>query len=86
MAQLSFGGNFQPARASLLREWMTTAERLGFDAPGISDRQSLYRETWTSLGLLSDPLSRVPIGPWITNPLTRHPAVVASALATLDDA
>lgn len=81
-----FGANLRPGHPDLLRDWLITAERLGFDALGVSDTQSLYRETWTSLGLVSSALERVPIGPWISNPLTRHPAVVASALATLDDA
>ena len=81
-----FGANLRPGHPDRLHEWLVTAEQLGFDALGVSDTQSLYRETLTSLGLVSAALKRVPLGPWISNPLTRHPAVVASALATLDDA
>ena len=84
--KVRFGANLRPGHPDQLRDWLVTAEQLGFDAMGVSDIQSLYRETWTSLGLVSGALERVPVGPWITNPLTRHPSVVASALATLDDA
>jgi len=82
---MRFGANLRPGHPDQLRDWLVTAEQLGFDALGVSDTQSLYRETWTALGLVSAALERVPIGPWISNPLTRHPAVMASALATLDD-
>lgn len=61
------------------------AEDAGFEATGLSDSQSVYRELYVSmtLGLLST--RRIAMGPRVTNPVTRHPAVTASALATLDE-
>ena len=61
------------------------AEDLGFDYIGIPDSQSLWRELYLSLSVVANATSRVRIGPTVTNPLTRHPAVAASAIATLNE-
>ena len=61
------------------------AEDLGFDYIGIPDSQSLWRELYLSLSVVANATSRVRIGPTVTNALTRHPAVSASAIATLNE-
>ncbi len=61
------------------------AEDLGFDYIGIPDSQSLWRELYLSLSVVANATSRVRIGPTVTNALTRHPAVAASAIATLNE-
>jgi 5,10-methylenetetrahydromethanopterin reductase len=61
------------------------AEDLGFDYIGIPDSQSLWRELYLSLSVVADATSKVGIGPTVTNALTRHPAVAASAIATLNE-
>ena len=61
------------------------AEDLGFDYIGIPDSQSLWRELYLSLSVVANATSRVRIGPTVTNALTRHPAVTASAIATLNE-
>ena len=61
------------------------AEDLGFDYVGIPDSQSLWHELYLSLGVVANATSKVRIGPTVTNALTRHPAVAASAIATLND-
>ena len=61
------------------------AEDLGFDYMGIPDSQSLWRELYLSLSVVANATSRVRIGPTVTNALTRHPAVAASAIATLNE-
>lgn len=60
------------------------AERSGFDVVGVGDTQGGYRELYVSLALAAVNTSRVAIGPMVTNPVTRHAAVTASAIATLD--
>lgn len=61
------------------------AEDAGFEATGLSDSQSVYRELYVSMTLSLLKTRRIIIGPRVTNPVTRHPAVTASALATLDE-
>lgn len=61
------------------------AEDLGFDYVGIPDSQSLWKELYLSLGVVAGATSKVGIGPTVTNALTRHPAVAASAIATLNE-
>ena len=61
------------------------AEEQGFDYIGIPDSQSLWRELYLSLSVVANNTSRARIGPTVTNALTRHPAVAASAIATLNE-
>ena len=57
------------------------AEDHGFDSIGIPDSQSLWRELYLSLSVVANATSKVRIGPMVTNAITRHPAVAASAIA-----
>src|SRR5579883_3493738 len=61
------------------------AESAGFHWLGMADSQSVYRELYTSAALCAAATSRIRIGPTVTNPVTRHPAVTASGIATLDE-
>jgi 5,10-methylenetetrahydromethanopterin reductase len=60
------------------------AERGGFDFLGVTDSQSLAQELYTSLGAAARETERIALGPTVTNPVTRHPVVTASAMCTLD--
>jgi 5,10-methylenetetrahydromethanopterin reductase len=61
------------------------AEQVGFDWFGVVDSQSVYRELYGTLALCAHSTSRIRLGPTVTNPVTRHPAVSATAMATLGD-
>ena len=61
------------------------AEGLGFDYVGIADSQSLARELYVTLSAVAMSTERVMLGPTVSNPLTRHPAVAASAVASLNE-
>jgi 5,10-methylenetetrahydromethanopterin reductase len=61
------------------------AEDVGFSLVGIADSQSVFRELYAVTALCAQATRRVLIGPTVTNPLTRHPAVAASAIATVDE-
>jgi 5,10-methylenetetrahydromethanopterin reductase len=63
----------------------TLAEEVGFSLVGIADSQSVFRELYTVTALCAQATRRVLIGPTVTNPITRHPAVAASAIATVDE-
>ena len=49
------------------------------------DSPALFREPWVTLGAMARETERVRLGTWVTNPLSRHPVVTASAAASVDD-
>jgi len=61
------------------------AERAGFDFVGIADSQSIFREMYATLAVCATKTSTIRLGPTITNPISRHPVVTASAIATIDE-
>jgi 5,10-methylenetetrahydromethanopterin reductase len=58
-------------------------ERWGFDGMLLADSQNLNADIWVELGMAAAATERLGLGPGVTNPVTRHPAVTASAAATL---
>ncbi|ETW94195.1 MAG: hypothetical protein ETSY2_50180 [Candidatus Entotheonella gemina] len=78
-----FGVAFLPGPPAEFSTWCREAEALGFDLVGIPDSQSIYRENIVSSTPAAQQTARVRFGPMVTNPITRHPAVAASAIATL---
>ncbi len=59
------------------------AEEHGLDGLLLADSQNLNAELWVELALAAAATRRLRLGPGVTNPATRHPAVTASAAATL---
>jgi 5,10-methylenetetrahydromethanopterin reductase len=59
------------------------AEAWGFEGLLLADSQNLTADIWVELCLAAAATSRLRIGPGVTNPITRHVAVTASAAATL---
>jgi 5,10-methylenetetrahydromethanopterin reductase len=59
------------------------AEAAGYDGLLVADSQNLTADIWVELALAAAATERLGIGPGVTNPRTRHPAVTASAAATL---
>ncbi|MBI3966460.1 MAG: LLM class flavin-dependent oxidoreductase [Chloroflexi bacterium] len=61
-------------------------EAAGFHLLGVPDSQaSVYRELYVSLTTAALASQRLRLAPWVTNPVTRHPAVTAAALASLHE-
>jgi 5,10-methylenetetrahydromethanopterin reductase len=58
-------------------------EALGFDGLVLTDSQNLSPDTYVALTLAARATKRLLLGPGVTNALTRHPAVTASAIASL---
>lgn len=71
-------------RTAFERE-VALADELGYAWICVGDSQSVYRELYVSLAIAAMHTSRARIGPLVTNPVTRHPAVTASAIATIDE-
>src|SRR5918993_3221031 len=69
-------------------ELMAFVERIeaaGFDGAGILDSQLLGRDTFVILGHAAAHTKRLQLFPAVTNPLTRHAAVLASGIQTVEE-
>ena len=82
---MKFGVTLLPDGLDALARRARLAEDVGFDYVGVGDSQSLFRELYVSLSMLAMTTRRVMLGPTITNPITRHPAVTASAIASVNE-
>ncbi|MFC1786815.1 5,10-methylenetetrahydromethanopterin reductase [Halobacteriota archaeon] len=60
------------------------AENNGFDAVWITDHYN-NRNVYATLALVAERTKRVRIGPGVTNAYQVHPAITASAIATIDN-
>src|ERR1700757_2966385 len=70
--------------AAQLAERARLAERCGFHAVWVADER-FYREVYAVLTQVALATERVRMGPCVTDPFARHPALTAMAIATLDE-
>lgn len=63
---------------------LRTAEESGYDIGWLADER-FYREVYSLLTFLATQTKRIKLGPCVTDPYARHPALTASAIATLDE-
>jgi 5,10-methylenetetrahydromethanopterin reductase len=82
---IRFGVNFLPNQARESLEWVRVAEETGFAIAGIADSQSLYRDVYVVEALVAASTRTIRFGSRVINPMTRHPAVAASAAATIEE-
>lgn len=82
---VKFAATSRPGSPSDLIDWVTAAENLGYHRIGVADSPALYREVWVSVTQVALNTSKIPFGPWVTNPISRHPVVTASAAAAIDE-
>jgi 5,10-methylenetetrahydromethanopterin reductase len=61
------------------------AERLGWDAAFQPDSQLRRRDTYVLLAAAARSTERIMLGTLLANPITRHPTVTASSIATIDE-
>ena len=66
-----------------LQEYARLAEMAGFESLWVTERY-FHEETFALLGFLAGVTQRIKLGVAVTNPYTRHPALLAMASATLD--
>jgi 5,10-methylenetetrahydromethanopterin reductase len=64
-------------------ELAAAVEAEGWDGLLLADSQNLQADVFVELALAAKATDRLLVGTGVTNPVTRHPAVVASAAATL---
>jgi 5,10-methylenetetrahydromethanopterin reductase len=74
-----------PSRPALaLAELAERAEGLGYDDLWVADER-FFREAYGCLALCAARTRRIRLGPGVTDPYSRHPALTAMAMATLDE-
>jgi 5,10-methylenetetrahydromethanopterin reductase len=61
------------------------AEAAGFDSVWVPDSQLIWRDTFASLALAAVSTRRITLAPGVTNLVTRHVSVVASAARTVQE-
>jgi 5,10-methylenetetrahydromethanopterin reductase len=66
-----------------LKEYATLAEGAGYESLWVTERY-FHEETFALLGFLAASTRTMKLGVGVTNPYTRHPALLAMASATLD--
>jgi len=59
-------------------------EEWGYDYLWFADER-FFREVYSSLTLCALNTSRIKLGPCVTDPYSRHPALTAQAIGTLDE-
>lgn len=72
---------YEPAR---LADLAGLAESTGFDDFWLADER-FFREVYACLTLCALRTRRIRLGPCVTDPYSRHPALTAMAIATLDE-
>ena len=74
-----------PSRpAGELGDLAARAEALGYDDFWLADER-FFREVYALLALAAARTTRIRLGPCVTDPFSRHPALTAMAIATLDE-
>lgn len=73
----------QPGGAGAMAQMF---EGAGWDGLYLADTQNLTAEVYVSLGLAAASTDRMLLATGVTNPVTRHPAVTASAVAAVQAA
>jgi 5,10-methylenetetrahydromethanopterin reductase len=81
-----FGLRLPPCVPSAeVADFARRAEQVGFDMVWIPDSQFLWRDVWATAALVADRTERVRIGTAVTNFETRHVAVTAGAVSTIEE-
>lgn len=80
------GVTLQPIDApSAFEKSVDEIEELGFDELWLTDSSLHANNVYAYLTLAARHSSKLQLGTAVTNPLTRHPAITATAAATLDE-
>ena len=74
-----------PPRLDGIGALAADTEAWGFDGLALTDSQNQSPDTYIALTLAARETSTLKLGPGVTNALTRHPAVTAGAIASLQE-
>jgi 5,10-methylenetetrahydromethanopterin reductase len=86
VSSMEFGvGLFPTEPLQKMIQLAKLSEELGFSHVWIGDSHLIWREAYVNMAAAALNTSNIKLGTGVTNPLTRHPSVVASAYATLEE-
>ncbi len=86
MSSLQYGvGMFPTESMSRIIQLSKQAEELSYSHIWVGDSHLIWREAFVNMAAVALNTSKVIIGTGVTNPVTRHPSVLASGYATLDE-
>jgi 5,10-methylenetetrahydromethanopterin reductase len=64
---------------------VAAAEDKGFGGVWVADSQSIFRDAYAALAVCALRTRKMLLATGVTNPITRHPAVIAGGIATIDE-
>lgn len=82
-ARIQFGTGTTVRDFAAYREWLRVAEDSGYQLLTTGDSQSLWADPFVSMTVAAQRTTRPRLAITVSNPMTRHPAVVASAATAL---
>jgi 5,10-methylenetetrahydromethanopterin reductase len=86
VSNFEFGvGLFPTEPLPKMMQLAKVTEELGYSHIWVGDSHLIWREAYVNMAAVALSTTRVKLGTGVTNPLTRHPSVVASAYATLEE-
>ena len=86
MSAFEFGvGLFPTEPLQQMVHLAKVTEDLGYTHIWVGDSHLIWREAYVNMAAMALSTTAVKLGTGVTNPLTRHPSVVASAYATLEE-
>ena len=81
---MEVGFFFWPYDVALVEAMADAADRLGYDMIGVADTPGNAMDPWVAAALVAARVERARVALCVTNLVTRHPAVSAAAIASLD--
>ena len=86
MSTFEFGvGLFPTEPLQKMIHLAKVSEEAGFTHIWVGDSHLIWREAYVNMAAMMLNTTKVRFGTGVTNPLTRHPSVLASAYATLEE-
>lgn len=81
-----FGLNrFDESSVAAFADDVKWAESLGWDVAYLGDSQLRHRDMYILLAAAAQATQRIELGQLVANPVTRHPTVIASSTATIEE-
>ena len=81
---MEIGFFFWPYHPALVRAMAEAADALGYDMVGIADTPGIAMDPWVATTMLAEITGRARVAVCVTNLVTRHPAVAAASIASID--
>ena len=81
---MEIGFFFWPYDVALVRAMAEATDTLGYDMVGIADTPGIAMDPWVATTILAENVQRARVAVCVTNLVTRHPAIAAASIASLD--